>query len=104
MDHRRVLAVILCLPSVALAQEAERLPLRLASAVSTIPIATTVRAATVRGGRTEGALLGFDRTAVTLEVRGTPQRLPLAEVDTLWIRHRSAGRGLLIGGLSALSL
>lgn len=105
MNHWRVIVAILFVPSTALAQEAERPVARVSSAIFGVPVGATVRVSTLRRGRAEGEFLALDAAAVTLAVRGTSLRVPLAELDTLWTRHRSTGRGILLGAVvSAVAL
>ena len=109
---------MLFLPSGVVAQPGERGPTRVANALSGVKLGTTLRISSHTGSTPEsvdykrflstGKLLQSDSTAVRLslaDVRAPALRVPSSAIDTLWVRRRLTGRGVVIGGLmSAVAL
>ena len=79
------------LPFGAQGQDANR-----AGAITDLEAGQRVRLDVERFGRVEGRFLMADEAAITFAV-GEPIRLP--DINRLWVRGRSTGRGAWIGAL-----
>src|SRR5688500_3478954 len=91
-------AVVLFFPALASAQEAERAPTQAATVMWNVRVGATVGTATLESGRAEGTLVAAD-SGLMLGHGDLRQRLPLARIDSLWVRKGRMGTGMAIGGL-----
>jgi hypothetical protein len=63
-----------------------------------------VRVAAAPLGRIEGRVVAHTATELVLSVEEGPSRIPLAGVDTLWVRGKATRTGALVGGLLGTGL
>lgn len=98
------IAAFLPFPSGSFAQE----PAQRSATVSVTTLRlrdnATIRAMTLGGVSVEGRLVTTDDSTLTLTAGTTQSRLRLAELDTVWVQRRSAGRGALWGGIASTLL
>ncbi len=105
MSFRRMLAAILLLPAVALAQDGQIARPQSQLRVPPWTVGSTIRTKSTTAGLTEGKLVAFEQSALTLAVRGEHVRVQLTNVDSAWVRRRFIGRSALVGGVvSAVAL
>ena len=65
----------------------------------TLRAGQTVRVRLSDGQRFEAQLVGVDSAPLVLRFGQSPQVVPISSIDSLWLRHSSAGRGAIIGGI-----
>ncbi len=63
-----------------------------------------VRARTVDGRRIEARLSAIDRDPLTLRLLGHEAPLPVASIDSLWVRGRATKTGAIVGALAGVPL
>ena len=78
----------------ALAQNTDR-----SNAVAALEASDRLRLDVAQMGRIEGRFLNADRGTLTLDRDGTPTEFRLGDIERLWGRGRSTGRGAWIGAL-----
>lgn len=72
------------------AQEVDSLPL--------LPPGAVVRVGLADGSRAQGLLVSRDRVSLTLRENVSLRRVPIDQVQRIWVRHRSTRTGALVGG------
>lgn len=65
----------------------------------TLRTGQTVRVWLSDGQRFEAQLVGVDSSPLVLRFGQAPQLVPISSIDSLWLRHNSAGRGAIVGGI-----
>ena len=89
----------------------QRIGLVVAGVLAVLGLAGVIEAQSLRAGQTvrvrlsdgqrfEAKLVGVDSSPVVLRFAQSPQLVPISSIDSLWLRHNSAGRGAVIGGIA----
>ena len=94
-------ALFIVVPFIGSAQTAAPGPVRLA-AIQSLHDSQWVRLAGAHLNRSEGRLLSYDGTELTLSPEPRPLRIAATSVDTIWTRGRSTGAGAVVGALLGL--
>ena len=89
-----ILLILAASPASVSAQSTDR-----ETAVEAVKAGELVRLDVVRIGRMEGPFLATNDSTFTLTRNGEPAQVQLGDIERLWVRGRSTGKGARIGAL-----
>lgn len=91
-----VIMALLLAPALVSAQDGSRL-----DAVAISP-GQMLRVESARFGRLQGRVIAMSENGLALAAGPSPIKVPLADIDSLWVQRRATGKGALIGGAAGI--